>query len=320
MKVLVTGGTGFIGKYLVNELLENSYDVVVFTRRKNFEMDGVETKYGDITDYKSIYRACRNVDAVFHNAALARDWGKWGEFYRINVEGTKNVAEACIENGISHIIYTSSAGVYGFPNTEEWITEESQEKPLNAYHKSKLMGEKVLQGYDNIIASIIRPPLVLGAGGNATRIILSGIEKGRMVYVGDGNQHISIVHPSDVAQCLRLCLEKDEGGNIFNVVSFVCRIKELFEEIAREMGVEKVRKHIPYSIAYISAWISEKLSREPSITRFRVKSLGTTRRIDCQKAMNLLGYKPRYDLEKTVEEMVSWYRAKVRRDFITSST
>jgi len=319
MRVLVTGGTGFIGKYLVNELLKNNYDVVIFTRRKNFEMNDVEVKYGDIIDYESIYNACGDVDAVFHNAALAMDWGKWEDFYRINVEGTKNVAEACIKNGINRIIYTSTAGVYGFPNKEEWITEESQEKPLNAYHKSKLMGEKVLQGYDSIITSIIRPPLVLGAGGNATRIILSGIEEGSIIYVGDSSNYISIAHPSDVAQCLRLALEKDGDGNIFNVVSFVCRIKELFQEVARHMNVEMPHKHVPYAVAYMVAFLSEKFSTQPSITRFRVKSLGTTRRISWKKAMNLLNYIPEYDLKRTVEDMVSWYRTEERRYFITSS-
>jgi len=305
MKVAVTGGTGFIGKYLVNELLNNGYEVRVVARR-DVHMDGVEVVRADVTDFHSLAKAFKGADAIFHNAALASDRGRRKDFERVNVGGTENVARACMENGIERIIYTSTAGIYGFPNTEEWIDEEWEEKLLNDYHKSKLMGEKVLLGYDDIITSIIRPPLVLGAGGNAARIILSGIEEGSMVYVGDGSNYIPIVHPSDVAQCLRLALERDGRGEVFNVVSFVCRIGEMFREIATQLGVEPPRKHVPYALAYLIAFFSEKFSRD-GITRFRVKSLGTTRRISWEKAEKMLGYKPRYDLKKTVEDMVSWY-------------
>jgi len=315
MKVAVTGGTGFIGRHIVRELVENGYEVRVIGRR---ELDmGVEMVRADITDFRAISHAIKDVDAVFHNAALAADFGKREDFIRVNVEGTRNVAEACVENGINRIVYTSSAGVYGFPNTDEWIDESHKENPLNEYHKSKLEGEKILLGYNDIKVSVIRPPLVLGAGGNAARILLSGIENGRIIYIGKGENYISIVHPSDVAQCLRLALERDENGEIFNVVSFVCTIREMFEEIASLLDVEPPEKHVPYALAYFIAFLSEKFSKNPDITRFRVKSLGTTRRIRWEKAMNLLGYKPRYDLKKTVDEMVSWYKEERK---LSSST
>jgi len=317
MKVAVTGGTGFIGRYLVRELLDNGYEVRVIGRREiNFE--GAEMIKADITEMKGIFNALKGVDAVFHNAALASDFGRKEDFERVNVEGTKNVAEACIENGISRVIYTGTAGVYGFPNKNEWIDESHETNPLNDYHRSKLEGERVLLSYKNIKSSIIRPPLVLGAGGSATEILLAGIENGSMIYVGRGDNYISIVHPSDVAQCLRLALEKDKEGSIFNAVSFVCTIREMFEEIARQMDVEAPRKHIPYPLAYLIASLSEKFSRNPSITRFRVKSLGTTRRISWRRAEKMLGYRPRYDLKKTVEDMVSWYMEE--RKLSTSSS
>ena len=89
MKVLVTGGTGFIGRYLVDELIENGYDVRILTRRQfksKFEM-----VKGDITKPETILNALDGIDAVFHNAAYAMDWGKKNIFYKVNVEGTRNL-------------------------------------------------------------------------------------------------------------------------------------------------------------------------------------------------------------------------------------
>ena len=311
MKILVTGGNGFIGRHIVKELEEHGYAVKIFCR----SCKGKNAINGDIRNEKSILKATKGMDVVFHNAALAMDWGKKRDFYETNVKGTENVVKACIENGIDKLIYMSSAGIYGFPNSMKPITEESAKKPLNAYQKSKWLGEKVIEKYGKkhgIKASIIRPPLVLGAGGRAAQILLSSIENGTFSYIGNGESYITVTHPKDVANCLRLAMEKDEEGNAFNVASFSCRIKDMVEEIAGSMNIEEPKKHVPYYMAYVAAIFSEMLGillgREPKITRFRVKSMGTNRIISYEKAKKMLGYKPSYDLKKTVQDMVAWYR------------
>ena len=309
MKVLVTGASGYIGKYLLDELVEHGYEVKALTRQPSLKIKDVEIVRGDIIKPESLLSALDGVDAVFHNAAYAVDWGKKSEFYRPNVEGTKNIAEACKKKGVDKIIYTSSAGVYGFPNINDEITEKSPKNPLNAYQISKLDGENVLKRYKNMDISIIRPSLVLGGDGRAGNIILEKIEQGKMTYIGSGSQYISLVHPNDVAQCLRLALENNGRHDIFNVVSFVCTIKELFDEIANQLGAGSPKKHISYAIAYSAAFFAEIFAtKEPSLTRFRVKSLGTTRKISCERAKREIGYKPKYDLQSTVEDMVSWYK------------
>ncbi|RLF34203.1 MAG: hypothetical protein DRN07_00545 [Thermoplasmata archaeon] len=310
MRVLVTGASGFIGTHVVTELLANGYGVRALARHHKIDIEGVEVVRGDITKPESLLPAVDGVDAVIHNAAYAMDWGKRHLFYRVNVEGTRNVAEACRKIGVMRMVLTSSAGVYGFPNTTATITERSALRPLNAYGKSKLESERVLTAYRDITASVVRPPLVLGAGSRAAGILLSKIEQGNMTYVGEGTQHISIAHPADVARCLRLVLERDERGEVYNVVSFVCTIRELFEEAAAQLGVEKPKRHVPYRVAYAMALLSETFFRNPPLTRFRIVSMGTTRTISAEKASRELGYAPRFDLQKTVEDMVMWYRKK----------
>ena len=126
-----------------------------------------------------------------------------------------------------------------------------------------------------------------------------------MIYINNGNHYISIVHPSDVAQCLRLACEKDENGDAFNVVSFYSTIKDLFEEISKALDIDPPKKNIPYNLAYFAAFMNEKINfKEPSLTRFRVKSMGTTRFINFEKAKKLINYKPKYDLKMTVKDMI----------------
>jgi len=197
MKVLVTGGSGFIGRHIVEELLEHGYEVKILTRKRLLNIKGAEIARGDITQFDTLLPAMDDIDAVFHNAAYAADWGKREEIYNVNVEGTMNVARACMENGIERMIFTSSAGVYGFPNTMEEIIEGSPKKPMNAYQQSKLDAEKALRNLEGMSISIIRPPLVLGAGGKASQIILERIEKGEMTYIGSGDTLLSVAHPKD---------------------------------------------------------------------------------------------------------------------------
>ena len=314
MKVLVTGASGFIGKHLVDDLIKHGYEVRALTRLSSLEIKDVTVVRGDITKPETLSPAFDGVEAVFHNAAYAMDWGKKSEIYRSNVEGTLNVAEACMKKGVDRIVYTSSAGVYGFPNTSIEITENAAKKPLNTYQKSKLEAENVLKRYKSLHISIVRPPLILGDGGRATSLILSKMEQGKMIYIGNGNQDISLVHPKDVAQCLRLTLEQDEGDNIFNVVSFICKIKELLDEIANQLHVEPPKRHVPYFLVYGTAFFAEMFAtKEPSLTRFRVKSLGTTRKISCERAMKELGYEPKCTLVSMVKDMVSWYKNLINK-------
>ena len=310
MNILLTGASGFIGSYLVKDLLKHGHSLHTFTRKKNYSIEGTKTFTGDIKDIDSLKPAFKDVDAVIHNAAYANDWRKKSIFYEANVDGTRNIADACVKHGVKRLLYTSTAGIYGFPNSLNPIKEEDgpTPKPLNPYGASKIESEKLLQKYKDLKITIFRPPMVFGAGGKPSQILLSTIEQGKAAYIGKGEKHISIVHPADVAQCFRLSLEKEKEG-VFNTVSFYCTIQEIFEESAKKLGVNPPQKHFPFFIAYMSGFFSELLAKEePSLTRFRVIKLGTSRIIDGEKAKKELGYIPQYNLEKTVDDMVSWYK------------
>lgn len=305
MIALVTGGSGFIGRYLIDDLLRHNYNVRTISR-KQMQNKKVETFKGDITKPETLNSAFKDVDVVFHNAAYAMDQGDKKKIYSINVEGTKNIANFCVQNNISRMIFTSSAGVYGFPNKEVEIDEDYEKNPLNYYQNSKLLAEKILLDYTDLKVSIVRPTLVFGKGGKAVEILLNRIKQRNMMFIGDGNTKIPLVHPADVAQCLSLANEKDKKGDIFNAVSLICTVKDLLNEITNQLNINPVKKHIPYMLAYLNAIFSETFSKkETALTRFRVKTFGTTRIVSNKKAIEILGFNPKYDLSSMVKDMVS---------------
>jgi len=309
MKALVTGGTGFVGSHLVDELLENGYEVRVLTRKDYYEK-GMEVVKGDITS-KKLDEFLRGIDIVFHIAALSSEWEKKKNFMEVNVEGTRNVANACIKNGIK-IVYMSTAGVYGFRDFKHPIKEDEKISLHNAYSLSKFMGEKILLENEDVEAVAVRSPLIIGPRDrHALPALIEGIKKKKLAYIRNKENVTSLSHPRDVALCLRLAGEKGKG--VYNVKSFDCSFKNLFETFAKYLGVDAPSKTIPYAIAYVGAVFLEGIYRAamakkaPPLTRFKIRLLGTERIIDCGKAERELGFKARYDMEETVKESVEWY-------------
>lgn len=311
MNILITGASGFIGSYIVGELIKHHHNLFTVSRKKNYTIAGTKTFTADITNPASMQPVFEEkIDVVIHNAAYANDFGKDEQYYMFNVKGTKNIAELCNKYQVNHLLYTSTAGIYGFPNNIIPIKESNgaTSKPVNEYAKSKIQSEQILKEFDSFKKTIFRPPMVFGAGGKPTLLLLSRIKNGKMAYIGRGEKMISIVHPEDLAQCYRLALEKEIEGD-FNVVSFYCTIQDFIEKSAKKLNVSPPTRHIPFFIAYLNGFFSEILAKnEPSFTRFRAIKLGTSRIIDGEKAKKILGFIPKYDLEKTVNDMVSWYQ------------
>ena len=126
MKILVTGGGGFLGKYIVKGLIEKGHTVSNFSRSSYPDLKemGVTCFTGDIASLKDVEMAIQNHDAVFHVASKVGMWGRWSDFYQTNVIGTKNIINSCKKLGIKKLIYTSTPSVVFGKNDLEGINEE----------------------------------------------------------------------------------------------------------------------------------------------------------------------------------------------------
>jgi nucleoside-diphosphate-sugar epimerase len=320
MRALVTGGTGFIGSHLVDELLQQNYQVHVL-RRQTSNMTYLEGKplqltVGDLTKPASLIKACQGIDVVFHVAAIPRDWGPKKDFFEVNLKGTKNLLDACVENNVHRFVFMSSAAVYGFPRTEAPITEEHPKKPTAKYGTSKFQAEQLLWDYKtrhNIGVSAIRSPLVTGPRDTMIApFLINALRQGKLFYIGNGEQRLSISDGRDVAHCLRLAGETDRAtGQAYNVKSFESTPKQLMELLAEKLQVPAPQVHRPYHQAYFLAFFIENLwmlrkQQNPPITRHKVKILGHTRVLDITKAEQELKYRPRYTITSTINDVVGW--------------
>jgi len=321
MLALVTGGTGFIGSHLVDELIDKDYNVRVLKREasKDIFLKGKKVTFslGDLRNPKSLEKACLGVDVIFHIAAIPKDWGPKKDFFEVNLKGTKNLLDACVENKVPKFVYMSSAAVYGFPKTKQPITEDYPKKPTAKYGLTKFHAEQLLWKYgaeNNMFVSALRSPLVTGPRDSMIApFLIKVIKSGRFFYIGEGNQQISISDGRDIAYCLRLiCETKQANDQAYNVKSFDCTPKELIEKLSEKLGVSSPKKHRSYLQAYLLAFFIEGLwtlfmRENPPITKHKVKVLGNTRILDIKKAQRELNYKPQYNYISTIEDIVSYY-------------
>ena len=168
--VLVTGATGFLGKYVVEELVEHGYQVRAFGRNSkvgcSLENSSVSFFQGNLTKADDVLEACKGMDLVVHAGALSTVWGPWEDFYQANVLGTKYVLEACRQTGIQRLVYVSSPSIYAAPKDQLAIKESDapEENNLNNYIRSKLASEKLFKDYPDVPSIILRPRGLFGIG------------------------------------------------------------------------------------------------------------------------------------------------------------
>ncbi|MBN1810889.1 MAG: NAD-dependent epimerase/dehydratase family protein, partial [Anaerolineae bacterium] len=196
MRVLVTGANGFVGATLCRKLVERGDSVRGLVRRTGdlSLLEGVliEQVVGALDDLPSLVAATQDVEVVYHVAAAVSDWGPLAYFRRVNVEGTKNVLEAAIQNGVRRFVYVSSAAVHSFVGAQD-MDEQSPQLPTPfAYCQSKREAEALALAYHSrgkIVVAIVRPGDVYGPGDRVALLRLSRLlESGLMAHIGPGEK------------------------------------------------------------------------------------------------------------------------------------
>jgi dihydroflavonol-4-reductase len=317
-KILVTGGTGFIGRHLVEALVERGYNVRCLVR-KNSDLGylsklSVEFVYGDMTDKTSLLNAVQDVTTVFHLAGIIGKWGVPEETYwNIHVRGTEFLLDSCIERRVKRLIYCSSAGVLG-PIKKPPANEDYPYNPSNIYEKVKAEAEKMVLNYkEKLDVTVIRPEFVYGPGDMHVLKLFNSIQKAKFYIIGNGE---SLLHPTyvdDLIHCFLSCLEnKNTIGEVYLVVGETpVKVKDLVRIIAEELGVSPPKVHFPASFAFALAYLSEFLGRvfnfNPRITLSQVKFFTQHRAFDGSKAKRDFGYKP-IELRQGVRQAICWYR------------
>lgn len=322
MKALVTGGTGFVGSFLVDHLSRHGVDVYVLMRKTSSTQNLEGSKYtrieGDITDLESLKKAVRGMDVVYHvagaiKAVTAKD------YYHHNKTGTENVARAMVDAGLigKRLVYVSTLAAGG-PADEVMIRNETHvDEPVSHYGKSKKAGEDALIPYREKLSIVtLRPPSVYGPKDPVSFMLVKAVSN-KLVPVF-GPKIYSIVHVVDFVQAIYLAgkIESDKikSGEVFYICSGeVVPLKEWANEIAKVMGIKPIWLPVPQGVLFLPALVMTLVSRWTKkasvISVDKLNEAYPDRWVcDPQKAKDRLGFSPQISLQAGVRDAVEWYK------------
>ena len=307
MKILVTGGAGFIGSHIVDLLIENGYEVVIVDNLSTGKEEFINKKAifykKDITD-DDLYEIFEKEkpDYVVHQAAqidVQRSIDDPVFDAKVNVLGTVNLLECCRKSGVKKIVYASSAAVYGNPEYLP-IDEVHKINPISYYGISKHTAEHYFEVYSQLYDlkyTILRYANVYGirqdpkGEGGVISIFIDKMLKGeRPIIFGDGNQTRDFVYVKDVAKANLLALEKGDSEVVnisTNKATSINKLVELMNEIMNT-------------------------SLEPIYTEPRKGDIVHSY-LDNKKALDVLGWKPEYSLEEGLKETIEYYKGEICR-------
>jgi nucleoside-diphosphate-sugar epimerase len=323
MRVLITGGTGFIGSRLALACLRTGFGVTVLGQensiaearnRELIEFRGAHFVSASVTDKDHVSHALLGVDCVYHLAAAQHEANVSDrKFWEVNVEGTRNLLEASTSAGVRRFVHGSTIGVYGSLGGE--INENSPSNPDNIYGITKLEAEKlVLSFQDKLPVVVIRISETYGPGDYRLLKLFKAIRKGVFVMLGDGRNTHHLIYIEDLIEGLLLAATVKEAiGNVF-VLSGKAPLttREMVEIIANELGKTIPRIRIPISPVLAAARITEAILKplgiQPPLHRRRMDFFRKSFVFSACKPEKVLGFVPRVSFDRGVAETSKWYR------------
>ena len=318
MKVLVTGGGGFLGQALCRALLAQGHAVASFSRSRHAALDalGVRQLQGDLGDADAVLRAFgEGFDAVLHNAAKAGTWGSYQSYFDANVIGTRNVIAACRAHGIGRLVHTSTPSVVHratHPVEGLGADEVPYGEGVKAhYATTKIIAEReALAANDATLAVVaLRPRLIWGP--NDTQILpklVARARSGRLRLVGDGRNLVDTTYIDNAAQAhVQALAALHPGAACAGRAYFISNgepwpLREVLNGLLRAAGAPEVAKTLPFRVAYAigavceGLWTTLPLPGEPPMTRFLAEQLSTAHWYSMAPAARDFGYVPQVSM------------------------
>lgn len=325
MKCLVTGATGFLGTNLVVELLQQGWEVRASGSRENgtpyLQALAVEYVAADITDPEQCKNLAQGCDVVFHVAGDTSFWKRQYDRQRqINVEGTRNVADACLAAGVKRLVHTSTADVFGYSEDGQPVTESHAFNYINMgynYGETKLAADKVARSYqsEQLDVVLIHPGFMVGPYDHTLQIgsVFFELKAGKIPAFPPGAS--SFCHVAEVARAHIAAAEKGRAGE-----SYICAgmphsnltLADMFGRMAKAINVKPPRWVMPYWLWVIYAYGAELLANitntPPQINPGQARYMGQQQMYDSSKAIAELDYVVS-PIEDGIRDALGWYRA-----------
>ena len=338
-RILVTGGTGFLGRRLVERMLSQGRSVAIFGRTPAADLEGKGARFirGSLADGASIRGACVGIDTVFHLAARVGVWGPYDDFHRINVLGTRALLDACRIHGVRRLIHTSSPSVVYNGRS---IAGADESLPLtnrcpSPYPLTKAIAEKdVLAANSAFLATIaLRPHLVWGIGDpHLIPRILSRARSCRLRIVGRGDNRVDMVHVENAvdahlaAEAALAARPATVGGRAYFITNDEpIALWHWINTLLVALGEPPVTRHISapaaraFGLACESAWRILPLRGEPPMTRFIADELARDHWFSISAAKRDLGYSPRISMTAGTSDLIAALRQTDQKPFVRFS-
>eukprot|EP00742_Colponemidia_sp_Colp-10_P008768 GILJ01009516.1.p1 GENE.GILJ01009516.1~~GILJ01009516.1.p1 ORF type:complete len:351 (-),score=23.26 GILJ01009516.1:24-1076(-) len=324
---LVTGGCGFLGRYIVERLANRGDRVRVLDIAQTFELENVEFINGDVRELKVLLKACAGVHTVFHLASVTDPGGEYKTYFHVNVIGTQNVIDACIACGVKKLIYTSSQHVVydgsDIVNGEE--TLPYPKKHLDHYSYTKAEGERLVldaNGKRSLFTCCIRPVSLFGP--RDTHFISQLVGKARdgqlNHIIGDGKNIVDYTYVENAAHAHLLAADKlFEGSVVCGQCYFITNGEpvpfwDFIKEILAGVGCPFPSKCISFRTAYIFAFLLEWLHWllswfvhfKPKLTRQMVVTMAKNHYFCASKAARDFGYTPIVSLQEGILRTIEY--------------
>ena len=327
MKVLVTGGGGFLGTAICQRLVARGDNVRSLSRNRyaTLETLGIDQAIGDLGDAETVRWAVQGCELVYHVAAKAGIWGDYADYWRTNVVGTRNVLAACREEGVARLVYTSSPSVV-FAGGDMAGVDEQLPYPQRFkahYPQTKALAEQeVLAANGPHLATVaLRPHLIWGPGDNhlVPRILSKG-RSGRLRRIGKAQCLIDTIYIDNAADAhLQAAAVLNVGSAPAGRAYFLSNddprpLWDIVNAILAAGNLPPVTRTIPRPLALLAGGLCEltyralRISAEPPMTRFLAHELSTSHWFDISAARRDFGYRPRVSIDAGMERLAAALR------------
>jgi UDP-glucose 4-epimerase len=309
--VLITGGSGFFGGILKRRLLADGYSCInidlVADPDQHPQLTSIQGDLRDKALLASLFRE-HPISAVMHCAALlAHGSMDEKELWSSNVEGTRNLADACRASGVRKLVFTSTNCLWA-SNVGHAIREDEAPAPIEIYGRSKLAAEQLLAEYTDLQIVILRCPTIIDSGRlGLLAILFEFIEEGRKVWVvGDGSNRYQFVYAQDLATACILAM-KYEGSNIFHVGSDNVRsLREIYQAVIDASGSRARVASLPKGPAIAAMRLAHALKISP-LGPYHYQMIAEDFAFDTTKIREHLGWRPTLSNEEMLVRAFQYY-------------
>lgn len=326
-KVLVTGASGFVGRRLIQRLLEQGCQVSGLCRSSQPDLEalGVEMNYVDLSNARDARNACRGMDTVYHTAAKVGIRGSISEFRKANVEGAQAIINGCRDFEVSKLIYTSTPSVVfngqSLSGADESLPYGTDIPCL--YPTTKAIAEKAVlradgqaPGYLKTVA--LRPHLIWGPGdSHLVPRVLDRARRGRLRIVGDGSNRVDLTYIENVVDA-HLWAEASldqKTGNPGGKAYFISNdepvgLWDWINDLLESQDIPRIEKSVSYERAMSigrlmeAVWKAFRLKSDPPMTRFVASELAKDHWFDISAAKRDLSYRPRVSMKQGMEALL----------------